>query len=126
MNQTELQTTPSINIHLQKHKIKSSAKEPRPVHNPDDMYLDGALELVSKMLTMTYYDYVKSLEEVKKYQSKKSLTMTERRMFLQALRTKDECETFYRSKRFQIFTLGQGMKGDEVIETIQKRTGFIE
>lgn len=88
---------------------------------------EGCTALVAAILEDTCREYVKALKQVNKYRGLAKPTIQDRNNLLRALREKEECEIFYRSHRFQIFTLGKcTLNPDEVMKEIRLRYGFEE
>ncbi len=88
---------------------------------------EGVMRLVSAILSATYHDYVRSLKTIMSFNKKTSRkTKTDYRNYDNALKTKLECEIFYKSKLFITYTLGKSKPGEEVIKDIQNKIGFVE
>lgn len=114
MECTQTQTTQNINpIYLSRHE--------------NEYTTEGCMRLAAAILEETCKDYVKALKKIKKYMGLKNPTIQDRNALLSALKEKMECERFYKSKRFQVFTLGRcGLTPDEVMKEIRLRHGFEE
>lgn len=84
---------------------------------------EGALKLAEEVLRQAFSDYVNALVYIKTCDNKgeKNLTKKEKRKLNEALVVKQECEDFYRSELFDIYTLGQGVDGESVIKIAQEK-----
>jgi len=95
-------------------------------HKLGDIYYEGAIALIERLLCSTYEEYSSALKQIMAYNKKKEHTFGERQKYIYLLKTKAECESFYLSDRFIKFTLGKARPGKEVIYAIQKRVGYIK
>lgn len=92
-----------------------------------ELCIEGCIRLAAAVLESACKDYVRALKKIKKIQAIKKPTIQDRNALIQALKEKIECEQFYRSGRFQIFTLGNcRLSPDEVMKGIRLKYGFDE
>lgn len=83
---------------------------------------EGALRLAEEVLRQAFTDYVDALVTISELEVRAdALTSREKKRLAEALRTKKECEDFYRSELFDIYTLGQGVDGESVIKIAQEK-----
>lgn len=67
---------------------------------------------------------IKELESMKKPKKPTDKQIEKLNAYYDALHDKVMCEQFYKSKRYQILTLGKGIPGEELIIKIQKEVGY--
>lgn len=87
---------------------------------------EGAVKLAAAILSATYKDYTRALQTIMELRKKSHKTKADQKLLSYAIKTKIECELFYKSKRFEIFTLGKAKPAQEVIKDIHKRVGYVE
>jgi len=87
---------------------------------------EGAVRLAAAILSSTYREYVSALKTIMELRKKSRKTKTDQRLLSYANKTKIECEMFYQSRRFEIYTLGKSKPGNEVIKDIHRIIGYVE
>jgi len=102
-------------------RINKSMENYTRIQSADEIDNIAALKLIEELLKRTHSEYVKALKIEKKLKNKKDLNSKDKTKLENAQETIKECEEFYLSDRFQIFTLGKSLPGQEVIEKIRKQ-----
>ncbi len=88
--------------------------------------VEGAIRLATATLELAYNDYTQSLITIMKLRNHKRLSKENNRILNKALMMKHECEEFYKSKKYEIFSLGKGVAGVDVIKHAQKEVSYVE
>lgn len=93
---------------------------------PDEISDNGAFLLAGAILSTAYCDYVDALTTLKELTAKSNLTLEEQKKYVDAQKEKGEIEFFYKSESYVSYTLGKGLPGEEVIQRIKDKVGFVD
>ena len=99
----------------------------RVANKHPELKIEGCMRLAAAIIESAYRDYVNALKKIKKIQAIHNPTIKDRNALINALKEKIECEEFYKSRRFQILTLGNcKLTPDEVMRKIRIENGIEE
>lgn len=88
-------------------------KEATNLLNKDFSKLDSKQSHIVVVASLIRKPPLPSTEEIEIYNE-----------YIKAVQTKNECEQFYLSKKYQNLTLGKGLKSEEVIKKLKEKAGY--